>query len=54
MALKSDVKSNGDLKNIVEATIAEFGELDILINNAQELARGALLDCLTSAPMRQI
>lgn len=43
LALKCDVKSIEDLQRIVEATIKEFGQLDILVNNAQEVARGPLL-----------
>lgn len=44
LPLRCNVKSKEDLKSIVEATIAEFGRLDILVNNAQEVARGPLLD----------
>jgi len=43
LALRCDVKSNEDLQNIIDKTIAEFGRLDILVNNAQEVARGPLL-----------
>lgn len=43
LALSCDVKSADDLQNNIDATIAEFGQLDILINNAQEVARGPLL-----------
>lgn len=43
LALRCDVKSNDDLQNIIDKTIAEFGRLDILVNNAQEVARGPLL-----------
>lgn len=43
MALKCDVKSNDDLKNSIDETITKFGKLDILVNNAQEVARGPLL-----------
>lgn len=43
LALKCNVKSNEDLQSITDATIAEFGRLDILVNNAQEVARGPLL-----------
>ena len=42
-ALKCDVKSDVDLQSIVDGTIAEFGGLDILVNNAQEVARGPLM-----------
>ncbi len=43
LPLRCDVKSADDLQSIVEATIAEFGRLDILVNNAQEVARGPLM-----------
>jgi len=43
LALRCDVKSADDLQNIVDKTAAEFGRLDILVNNAQEVARGPLL-----------
>ena len=43
LALRCDVKSAEDLQNTVDKTIAEFGRLDILVNNAQEVARGPLL-----------
>ncbi|MGB0907319.1 MAG: SDR family NAD(P)-dependent oxidoreductase [Maricaulaceae bacterium] len=43
LPLRCDVKSNDDLQATLDATIAEFGKLDILVNNAQEVARGPLL-----------
>jgi len=43
LALRCDVKSAEDLQNIVETTLSEFKRLDILVNNAQEVARGPLL-----------
>jgi len=43
LALKCDVKSAEDLQNSIDKTISEFGKLDILVNNAQEVARGPLL-----------
>jgi len=43
LSLRCDVKSADDLENIVEATVKEYGQLDILVNNAQEVARGPLL-----------
>jgi len=43
LALKCDVKSAKSLQTIVDKTIEEFGQLDILVNNAQEVARGPLL-----------
>jgi len=44
LAIRCDVKSVDDLQAAMDATIAEFGRLDILVNNAQEVARGKLLD----------
>ena len=43
LALECNVKSDGDLHSIIEHTIQTFGRLDILVNNAQEVARGPLL-----------
>ena len=43
LALRCDVKSAEDLQSSLDKTIAEFGQLDILVNNAQEVARGPLL-----------
>jgi len=43
IALHCDVKSPENLQNVLDATISEFGHLDILVNNAQEVARGPLL-----------
>ena len=43
IALRCDVKSETDLQAAIDATIAEFGKLDILVNNAQEVANGPLL-----------
>lgn len=43
LALRCDVKASADLQAVIDATIAEFGRLDIVVNNAQEVARGPLL-----------
>ena len=43
LALRCDVKSEADLSSALAATNSEFGGLDILVNNAQEVARGPLL-----------
>lgn len=43
LPLRCDVKSANDLQGTLDATISEFGRLDILVNNAQEVARGPLL-----------
>ena len=39
-----DVKSPSDLSRWVEQTVAQFGSLDILVNNAQEVPLGKLVD----------
>ncbi len=43
LAVRCDVKSKTDLEDTLAATLDEFGRLDVLINNAQEVARGPLL-----------
>jgi len=43
LAVECNVKSNDDLNAILDATIEKFGRLDILVNNAQEVARGPLV-----------
>ena len=43
LALRCDVKSDSDLQAIVDQTVETFGGLDIVVNNAQEVARGPLL-----------
>ena len=44
LAVRCDVKSKDDLQAALDAATATFGGLDILVNNAQEVARGPLLD----------
>lgn len=39
-----DVKSPADLSDWLDQTVAQFGGLDILVNNAQEVPLGKLLD----------
>ncbi len=43
LALRCDVKSEADLQSVVDQTVAKFGRLDILVNNAQEVTLGPLL-----------
>jgi len=43
LPIRCDVKSVEDLQNSLDKTIAKFGKLDTLVNNAQEVARGRLL-----------
>lgn len=42
LALACDVRSAADLTRIVEQTVAQFGGLDLLVNNAQEVPLGTL------------
>lgn len=44
LAVRVDVKSADDLENVLARTMEKFGRLDILVNNAQEVARGPILD----------
>jgi NAD(P)-dependent dehydrogenase (short-subunit alcohol dehydrogenase family) len=44
LALACDVKNAADLDRTVTATVARFGGLNILVNNAQEVPLGSLLD----------
>ncbi len=44
LAVACDVKSALDLAAALDATVAEFGGLDILVNNAQEVPLGKLED----------
>src|SRR5215207_2990416 len=43
-AWRCDVKDAADVDACVAATLDRFGSIDILVNNAQEVPRGALLD----------
>lgn len=59
MTIKGDVKSAEDTKRMVAETVAKFGGVDILVNNAQEVPLGpllgveddAFLDAFLSGPM---
>ena len=44
-----DVKSAGDVDACVAATVAHFGGVDIVVNNAQEVPRGPLLSVTEEA-----
>lgn len=44
LPLVCNVRSFGDLEQGVNATVAQFGGLDILVNNAQEVPLGMLAD----------
>ncbi len=43
-AVECDVKSAASLKACVDAVVQHFGKLNILVNNAQEVPLGALMD----------
>jgi len=49
LAVACDVKSAADLAAAVERTVATFGGLDILVNNAQEVPLGKLEDVTDEA-----
>ena len=49
IALSCDVKSAADLAAIVEATVAQLGGIDVLVNNAQEVPLGRLDDVTDEA-----
>lgn len=42
-AIECDVKSAASLGQMISQTVAEFGGIDILVNNAQEVPNGELL-----------
>jgi 3-oxoacyl-[acyl-carrier protein] reductase len=47
IAIKADVRSAADIARMIERTTAEFGPIDILINNAGSLVKRYLLRDLT-------
>lgn len=44
VVVAGDVKDPADIERCVTTTVAEFGTVDILVNNAQEVALGSLLE----------
>jgi NAD(P)-dependent dehydrogenase (short-subunit alcohol dehydrogenase family) len=44
IVVAGDVKQLTDIERCVAATVGEFGTVDILVNNAQEVALGSLLE----------
>src|SRR5262245_17473196 len=44
IAIPGDVKDERDVDASVELTVRELGSLDILVNNAQQVPLGLLLD----------
>jgi NAD(P)-dependent dehydrogenase (short-subunit alcohol dehydrogenase family) len=44
VVVAGDVKQLADIERCVATTVAEFGTIDILVNNAQEVALGSLLE----------
>jgi NAD(P)-dependent dehydrogenase (short-subunit alcohol dehydrogenase family) len=51
LAVRCDVKSASDLAHSVETAVSHFGGLDILVNNAQEVPLGKLIDVSDEAVM---
>lgn len=51
IALAANVKSVDDLADIVSESVAQLGGIDILVNNAQEVPNGPLLDVSDEAFM---
>jgi NAD(P)-dependent dehydrogenase (short-subunit alcohol dehydrogenase family) len=49
LALACEVKNTADLERSVEATVGRFGGLHILVNNAQEVPLGRLLEVTEEA-----
>lgn len=49
LAIACNVRSADDLADAVDATVNAFGHLDILVNNAQEVPNGKLLDVTDEA-----
>jgi NAD(P)-dependent dehydrogenase (short-subunit alcohol dehydrogenase family) len=44
LAVRCDVGVASDLENLVERTLAEFGRIDVLVNNAMAPTRGAFTE----------
>jgi meso-butanediol dehydrogenase/(S,S)-butanediol dehydrogenase/diacetyl reductase len=49
LAIKCDVKSAADIESCVATAVEHFGRIDIMVNNAQEVPRGRLLDVTDDA-----
>jgi NAD(P)-dependent dehydrogenase (short-subunit alcohol dehydrogenase family) len=49
ITIACDVKSRDDLARIVDEAVGQFGGIDILVNNAQEVPLGPLMDVTDEA-----
>ena len=49
LAVQTDVRAQADVENLVQQTMARFGQVDILVNNAGVDARGPFLDSTNEA-----
>ena len=45
IALEQDVTIAADWKRVVEETVKKFGKIDVLVNNAAQMARKGVLEC---------
>src|SRR5260370_9111085 len=48
IAIAGDVTDENNMRMAVERTVAAFGRLDIMVNNAATIAIGSLLDTTTA------
>ena len=52
LVVEADVASEGDVSELIGATLSRFGRLDILVNNAGIMERGLFVDLPVSAYTR--
>lgn len=51
--IRHDVASEADWQNVIDTTLATFGRLDVLVNNAGFMTMGSVVDC-TLADYRKV